>query len=328
MNVTPGGLRLARLLQLIPFLQSNSGVSISDTAQLFEISEEQLISDLNLIWLCGLPGYSHLELIDVSYDSGFISVRNAETLARPMRLGFDEGSSLLLAIESLLVVVPPSDSHVLKNLRSKILHVLQLENESQIITPENSATPTDSSVLPTIIQAIDSGNQTIDLHYYSATLDSSIRTQIIPKQISAKNGFTYLLALTVPGGEYSTFRVDRIERACLSTHSFEIGSLQASPPNSPEVAMDTPALGVVEVVEVELAPDAYWFIEKWGLSNLKYVQERDRYVGQIEVFDPSWLIRAALSLAGALEVVAPTSLREQVARAARSSLERYLKPLK
>ena len=182
MNVTPGGLRLARLLQLIPFLQSNSGVSISDTAQIFEISEEQLISDLNLIWLCGLPGYSHLELIDVSYDSGFISVRNAETLARPMRLGFDEGSSLLLAIESLLVVVPPSDSHVLKNLRSKILHVLQLENESHIITPENSETPTDLSVLPTIIQAIDSGNQTIDLHYYSATLDSSIRTQIIPKQ--------------------------------------------------------------------------------------------------------------------------------------------------
>ena len=152
-------------------------------------------------------------------------------------------------------------------------------------------------------------------------------TQIIPKQISGKNGFSYLLALAVPGGEYSTFRVDRIERACLSTHSFEAGSLQALAPNSPELAMDTPALGVVEVVEVvevELAPDAYWFIEKWGLSNLKYVQERDRYVGQIEVFDPSWLIRAALSLAGALEFVAPTSLREQVARAARSSLERYL----
>lgn len=76
--------------QIDSFLQKNSGISLEQTAILFGISEKQLISDLNLIWLCGLPGYSHLELIDVSYDSGFITISNAETLNRPMRITFEE----------------------------------------------------------------------------------------------------------------------------------------------------------------------------------------------------------------------------------------------
>ena len=86
MSSNKGTQRLLRLLTLIPFLQKNNGVDLRDAAELFGISEEQLIADLNLIWMCGLPGYTHLELIDVSYDSGYVSIQNAETDRKSTRL--------------------------------------------------------------------------------------------------------------------------------------------------------------------------------------------------------------------------------------------------
>ena len=127
MSLSKGSKRLARILKLIPFLQRNSGINLEDTAKFFEISAEQLIADLNLIWMCGLPGYSHLELMDVSYDSGFITIQNAETLNRPMRMTFDEGAALLLAIENLAVIAPAADLQVIATLRKKIAQLLSIE---------------------------------------------------------------------------------------------------------------------------------------------------------------------------------------------------------
>lgn len=319
MTISPGGIRLARLLKLIPFLQANSGISVSDTALLFNISEEQLISDLNLIWLCGLPGYSHLELIDVSYDSGTITIQNAQTIARPMRLGFDDGISLLLAIENLLNIVPSNDALVLNSLRRKILQVLKLNTESTSSENLEQLHPDESTVLPTIMQALSNPKQLVDFQYYSATLDSSIGIQIIPQRFFVENGFTYLAALTWPSQQYSVFRVDRIERATLISSSAEFPDIDFA---HLEIEKQT-----VEVT-VEIASPAHWFIEKWGLTALRYDPTRERYVGQIHVFNHSWLIRAALSLGGALEVVAPKSLREEIASAARSALEKYREPLK
>ena len=156
MKLTPAALRVSRLLQLIPFLQANSGVSVDTTAKFFGITEEQLISDLNLIWLCGLPGYSHLELIDVSYDSGVISINNAETVDRPMRLSFDEGAALLLAIETLITIAPVGDSKLLLTLRSKLLRALDLDQEApqeSAHTLNNEKISGSSPVLPVVLKA-------------------------------------------------------------------------------------------------------------------------------------------------------------------------------
>ena len=46
-------------------------------------------------------------------------------------------------------------------------------------------------------------------------------------------------------------------------------------------------------------------------------------IGAIEVFNPTWLVRAAMSAGGALEVLAPQDLRLKVGQGARRTLERY-----
>jgi proteasome accessory factor C len=76
--------RFARLLTLVPFLQTHQGIATADAAVMMGITESELVADLYLLWMCGLPGYSHLELIDLDFESGHISIQNADTLAKPL----------------------------------------------------------------------------------------------------------------------------------------------------------------------------------------------------------------------------------------------------
>ena len=56
--------QLPRLLALVPYLLKHPGVQTSEAAALFGVSEEQLRRDLNLLWVCGLPGHGPGDLID------------------------------------------------------------------------------------------------------------------------------------------------------------------------------------------------------------------------------------------------------------------------
>ena len=94
--------RVSRALDLIPFLVANPGLSISEIAQEFSSTEAQISSDLSLLHMCGLPGYSHLELLDISYeDPEFIEVVDPQVLDKPRSLTSIEAMSLVLGLQVL-----------------------------------------------------------------------------------------------------------------------------------------------------------------------------------------------------------------------------------
>lgn len=324
MNQRSGSQRLERLLKLIPFLQKNAGVSLSQAAALFGITEKQLVSDLDLIWLCGLPGYSHLELIDVSYDSGFITISNAEVLNSPMRISFDEGATLLLAITRLIEIVPPADAHVLKSLQEKISKLIAVDLNSH--SAQNANTEV-SLVLPEIQKAIlnRTSEHALEIDYFSATLNDYFKSQIIPIEMNSTNGFLYLIGYSLAESRYRHFRIDRIANAIVIPMPDSHKDLE------PDAILKRTAhdhVGLATQVSVEVAESAYWFIQKWGLSTLSFDPGRKLFVGEISVYNPIWLQRACLSTAGALSVVAPEDLRAQMAAAAHRALENYADPVK
>ncbi len=116
------------------------------------------------------------------------------------------------------------------------------------------------------------------------------------------------------------YRVDRIESAKLAHPSSDITKIfdKFKKAEKPEASEESPIEATIEIRR-----EGAWFIQKWGLANIEYDQQIERFRGVIKVYNPSWLIRAALSLGGALEVIAPAELRSEVAKAAESALERY-----
>ena len=62
--MTPVAARLVRWLNMIPYFQANPRVSYAKAASDLGVNRRQLQQDINLLWMCGLPGYYPGDLID------------------------------------------------------------------------------------------------------------------------------------------------------------------------------------------------------------------------------------------------------------------------
>ena len=58
---------LPRLLALVPWLLAHPDTSVAEVAKEFGVGEAQIRADVNLLWMCGLPGYGPGDLIDVEW---------------------------------------------------------------------------------------------------------------------------------------------------------------------------------------------------------------------------------------------------------------------
>ena len=74
---------------------------MDEAAAEFGITPKQLERDLELAFMCGLPGHLPNDLIEVDFEGGRIHVGNADTIARPLRLGVDEAVALLVGLRAL-----------------------------------------------------------------------------------------------------------------------------------------------------------------------------------------------------------------------------------
>ena len=96
--------RLQRLLALVPYVISRKVVGLSETAAAFGVSERELVDDLNMLWSVELRTPDPYCPIDLSYEGGEIVISQAEPVDRPLRLGVDEASALLVALRMLAEV--------------------------------------------------------------------------------------------------------------------------------------------------------------------------------------------------------------------------------
>ena len=95
--------RLARLLDMVPWLLARQGIDLDEAAAELGISDDQLDADLELLFLCG-SGQMPDELIEAEWEDGRVFVANADTIARPLRLGVDEALTLMVGLRALATV--------------------------------------------------------------------------------------------------------------------------------------------------------------------------------------------------------------------------------
>ncbi|MBA3489376.1 MAG: protein pafC, partial [Longispora sp.] len=90
--------RLGRLLNLVPYLLARPGIRLTDAAADLGISERRLREDLELLWMCGLPGYGPGDLIDMAFDEDSVTITYDAGIDRPLRLTPDEALALHVAL--------------------------------------------------------------------------------------------------------------------------------------------------------------------------------------------------------------------------------------
>lgn len=300
--------RTARALDLVPFVIENPGISIEDLAKEFDTTSEQMVKDLEMIFMCGLPGYTTLDLIDLTFDDGYVSVIDPQVLNHPRKLSRNEVLTLLLSLESLASLRNESDSLVstIRNLQSKLRSVINSPlNEIPVIARGG----VQSQFLPVVEKALTQGSG-VEISYVSATSDKeSVRT-ILPEEIFSENGYVYVKAWCFLTESSRTFRVDRIKSAKLVT----LIELPAKPANNQS-----------EEYEIRLfvkSAARHFYDQNFRICTV--INESPEGVEiLITLQDTEWLSRTLLGLGGNVSILAPASLAEAMVKRAEAALSMY-----
>jgi len=292
--------RTARLLDLVPYLTTHQGIAISELAKTFNTTVKEITDDLNTLWMCGLPGYTPLELIDLEFESGFVSIRNAETLAAPRALDRAEALSIYMGLDLLKAELSGSnislDAEIVnlkEQLRSQLISAPQVQIEASL----------KSEFRALILRAIRRRGW-LEITYHSAANDQVTKRQVAPYELSQSGSHEYLQGYCDSAKSIRNFRVDRI--VDIAEIADQLWPSDQATVNEEaiqyEVIVHTPSRQVREVLP-QLAPDSSTAI--------------------IQGYSATWISRAMLSLGGQVEVAGPAQIRAAVHARAKAALENY-----
>ena len=221
MNPTGGriGRRLNRILLLLPYAIQHPGVTIEELSQRFDIGQNELIDDLNLVFLCGLPGYGPGDLIDVEISDEKVYVRMADYFGAPLRLTPAEALTLLAGAEAIAALPGMEGADALERGLDKLRKALGAAGDLGGIAVRFEESP--GSHLEVLQRAVESG-RIVELEYHSSTRADLTERKVDPWGLVAANGRWYLVGRDHLSDEERMFRVDRMKRVSLLDESAEI----------------------------------------------------------------------------------------------------------
>jgi proteasome accessory factor C len=310
----PAGDRLARLLNLVPYLLARPGIALAEAAADLGVSDKQLREDLELLWVCGLPGYGPGDLIDMSFDGDRVTVTYDAGIDRPLRLTPDEATALVVALRMLLETPGVSDPDAIERALKKIEQAALLEQA----TPIAVGMPGGDERLGGLRAMLQRGNA-LRINYYSAARDVTSERVIDPMRLLSVSGRSYLEAWCRSAQGVRMFRVDRID-------ALEELEEPAAPPDdavgkdlSDGVFQPDPTL---PLMTLKVSRGARWITEYYPCESVVEVSG-DEWVVSMRVHDMDWARRFVLGLGPQVTVVGPAGLADAVRESALGALATY-----
>ena len=292
--------RTARLLDLVPYINSHQGISLKELAGVFGVSTAQMTSDLTTLWMCGLPGYTPLELMDLDFESGFVTIHNAETLSKPRSITFDEGVALILGLDLLRSALSSDRNDLLESIDLLSTRLAELIKLPLAL----SATPIiNQEVSCAVAEALNS-RSALEITYHSLYRDEISSRIILPIEIVVSDGQNYLSSYCYTAADFRQFRIDRIKAA----------SVQAVPQAVPKVSVQQLSYSCT----IKVFTPTREIAERFKQSELPINSEFD-----FQTYSIQWIQRSVMASGSAIGLQSPPDVRKSIAVLAQSMLDRY-----
>lgn len=323
--------RLERILLLVPYCVNHPGVTISELAQRLGAPEREILEDLNLLFVCGLPDYTPADLIEVFIEEDQVFIRMADYFARPLRLTRTEAIPLYLKAQALVNLLEgtaeaKSGLTELEPLRSGI------EKLGKALLPQEGGV---AELTKRIKVQLESGeakwlgllreavteNRRVDLEYYTYGRDALTRRQIEPHLVFASLGHWYVSGYCHLAQDRRMFRLDRIKSLDVTDERFD-------PPEDGAAELPPPVMYVPGPDDVRVRLRVTREIAQWLAEPVLPVESsREIRGGRVElVFRTSafeWLEKLLLRFGSEVEVVEPAELADRMRDAAKRILALY-----
>lgn len=302
--------RFRRLLLLVPYVLRNNGVTVDEVCERFAITRAELVADLNLLFMCGLPGYGPGDLIEAYIDGDQVWIRMADYFSRPMRLTPAEGLMLYAGAQALSAVSGPDPAleRAMEQL-SKALTPGALERVSVgLEAPEELA----------VVKAALENRRRLHIVYQSQSKDEITERDVDPWALLLSEGRWYLVGYCHRVDDERIFRVDRMR---------EVAQLDVPAP-LPDGFDLSQYDGVwfeskdAVSVTLDIAPRANWVCDYYPLVSQELLDDGWIRI-RLKAGGMAWLERLLLRLGPEARVIEPESLRQRLKATAASMARRY-----
>ena len=246
----PTGDRLRRLLVMLPWLMEREEATVVEMMERFQLTESELVKDLELAAMCGLPPYLD-EMVDVFIDEGRVFVGVPRLFTRPLRLTSPEGFALLAAGRASMQLPGADAGGALARALDKL--AAALGDDGVVVDVDQPAAGAE-------IAAAAAENARILMTYHSVNAVEATQREITPRAVFLDRGHWYVVADDHRSGEERTFRLDRVE-ACERTGVIDAPrTVRTATGDQWFVDSDLPA------AVLELGPDARWVAERYPVT--------------------------------------------------------------
>ena len=304
--------RVTGLLVMLPWIMQRKRVKISTMAKQFNLTETELIEDLLMASVCGVPPYTPDALIDVFMDNGMVVAEVPLLFSRPLKLSTAELFAISVMAQTALQLPGANKKGPLSTALTKIAPLMPMGAETiKVELPR-------AKFVNELREAVATGER-CDIEYFSpATLKRSKRI-ITARKVFEDAGRWYVAADDHQSGEDRIFRIDRIEQLKPVGIFDELNDQDDQDQQWFSAQMSQ--------VTLRVEPSARWIVESYP-----YISRVNKRIKNIDVVDITmsitsqhWLGRLLLRAGGGVKVLKPAEYQNLGKKAAQNVLDRYKK---
>lgn len=244
--------RLSRILSMLPWVIANPGAEVSEVCERFGYTERELAADLDLVFVCGLPGYGPGDLMVAYIDEDEVVVEMADYFSQPVRLSSPEALTLLAA--AMAVVSTGQAPEALERAAVKLQTVLVPDDPEALVVDLS-----EPDLVGELRTAAGDGH-VVTIEYVGLAAGKETVRDIEPWSVFSTLGNWYVRGFCRLADAERVFRVDRIRRATSTNERFD-------PPEEPP----RPAVGYTPNeadvrAKIRLGPRARWVVDYYPVE--------------------------------------------------------------
>ena len=308
MTIPKTAKRLNRILAMLPWVIGHPGTTVEEVSDRFGYTHKELLADLDLVFVCGLPGYGPGDLMEAYVEDDKVVVDLADYFSRPLRLSPAEALGLLAAAMALASTgqAPPALERALEKLAAVIL-----PDASDALVVELGAEP---DVLDVLRQAAGD-HVVVNISYMALGTNEMSNRDVEPWTVFSSLGNWYLSGFCRLKAGERIFRVDRIR---------EVETVDATfvPPDEvPEpVVRFTPSEDDTYAT-ISLGRRARWVAEYYPVEIIE--DAPDALIVRFAASDPLVAARLLVRLGSSAQLLEGEEVETAVAHLRSIILQRY-----